>query len=305
MLEVLIATSERDLHPLTSKAANKCSMRCTAFRVMPRSSLEAMLLLAGRLLPWSPPSNRSRHFLKLRKERTVHLHRWMHNYGRFLAHTLFGQEGDGSLSSETIDPASAARTPTLFARGLDFVFVPLLRLGLVCPRVCSDSVMLLSTIVASALLETHKAQWRNESLRGSELLSAAVLSLLSPFNPIVLGCACSVLRTGQWWLRRVLQPCTGHRPTTQTQIFSPSALPQQLRSMLHQYRHACLQLPEPETVQDCDEGESTVQEMTAENRNSSAWERLHMLFERSPVDCMALLDEAETKVADCPEVSAT
>ena len=306
MLEVLVSTCERELHPLTFKAVNKFPMKCTAVRVMPTSSLESIILLAGRLLPWSPPPNTTRHFLELRKERTTCLHRWMRIYGQFLARTLFGHEGDGSISSEAIDPASASRTPALFARVLDFVFVPLLRLGLVSPRVCSDSVMLLSTISAALLLETHKAQWRNESLGGPEPMSASVLSFLSPFNPIVLGCACSVLRTGHWWLQQVMQACTGHWATAQTQIFSPSALPQQLRSMLHQHRHACLQLPElPETVQDCDEEGRPVQEVSAKSRNLSVWERLHMMFERSPVDRVALLDEAERRVADCAEVRAT
>ena len=262
-----------------------------------------MLLLAGRLLPWIAAPITFQHSLQLRKEQRDHLHRWMRLYGRFLGHVLFGQEGDGSPSSTVLDPGSATRTPAIFARVLDWVFLPLLRLGLISPRECYDNAMLLSTVVAAVLLEAHKSQWRDERLRGPEPMSASMLSLLSPFNPVVLGCASSVLHTGQWWVQHVLRECTGYRVRPQTQILSPSGFPRQLRQMLYQHRLQLVQLPD--CLADSDDEGTGLGDGNSSNNviKLSVWARMHMMLERSPVDCVALLAEAESRVPGCAEVN--
>ena len=98
--------------------------------------------------------------------------------------------------------------------------------------------------------------------------------------------------------------------------------------MLLQHQHTSLQrrLGLPESLPDCDQrGAGLVSDKNVINISQdisdknvikvsqdmsdknvikiSVWARLHMMLERSPVDRVALLAEAESRVAGCPEVS--
>ena len=73
--------------------------------------------------------------------------------------------------------------------------------------------------------------------------------------------------------------------------------------MLYQYRLQLVQLPDCLADSD-DEGRGLGDGNSSNNViKLSVWARMHMMLERSPVDCVALLAEAERRVPGCAEVN--